>query len=493
MKKWTATILSLLTLAAISAAPVTQARSAPLLEASAEVAQPFSAPTATPTHVATTEGFSAVADGQALYLFDEEKGGFWQKFTHGQAISQIAFDTQGTLYFKDALYDLYALNANTWTEEAPTYITDKCATFFLDGNDLYTNTFSIELHDAEGNTTKYALDGVYESFAFLDEKLYAVKSDNGLYELTLSATATATHLYDFTGKRQNLTAVNGNLFATDENGSLYGYSLSSGTETQTDTGSYTSLSARGNRLYAVKNKEIYTCATEATATPTKATGEFALPYIENIPTGSLKTDVEQGTGAFEVVTTKPQALLVEVDLANAGATLPVAKTVRQEALTALKIGETAGYALLAHRENVDSEYKTYLAANVGYTPLSKADYFTAYKEEASGYLTNAAALYKYPHLGLPALEKAERGAQITLLGEVRGLDCDYYQVRYGEVVGYIPKGYVNTYDGAPEALTEQTIGETSTNKDAVWRMAYILLGAAVIGILVDLLILRKKD
>jgi hypothetical protein len=108
-------------------------------------------------------------------------------------------------------------------------------------------------------------------------------------------------------------------------------------------------------------------------------------------------------------------------------------------------------------------------------------------------------LYKFPYLTtLLTVDALPRGGQVTLLGEVNGLDNDYYLVSYtnqnGESVqGYLPQSYAALYDAVTSPTTQTTVGETEKDADSVMRLIYLLLGFLVICILVDFLLLRKKE
>ncbi|MBR2623251.1 MAG: hypothetical protein IKD15_03400, partial [Clostridia bacterium] len=85
----------------------------------------------------------------------------------------------------------------------------------------------------------------------------------------------------------------------------------------------------------------------------------------------------------------------------------------------------------------------------------------------------------------------------TLLGEVKKLNHEYYEVSYkaenGETVtGFIPKNYVLLFDGSVPTSETVTYGNTEDDTDTVWRFAYISLGFGAIGILIDFLLLRKS-
>ena len=222
------------------------------------------------------------------------------------------------------------------------------------------------------------------------------------------------------------------------------------------------------------------------------TDGLSLPTVKTIAIdraadGIFTTEQSQ----YIIVNTLPNTLVVEVD-GNAlqGEYFSYLSYYRAaQPLTALKIGETERYALLSYRENAASPYKTLLVskdrqtdAESKYVPMQK-----------TGYLTNLSKVYKFPSMGLPSLGQLSKNEKVTVLGELTGLDCTYYAVAYGEQTAYIPASHIVFFDGTPPTTEEITIGDAQTNEDATWRLTYILLGTAAICILVDTLILRKKD
>ncbi|MBQ9729618.1 MAG: hypothetical protein IJV80_02280 [Clostridia bacterium] len=91
---------------------------------------------------------------------------------------------------------------------------------------------------------------------------------------------------------------------------------------------------------------------------------------------------------------------------------------------------------------------------------------------------------------------APKNAKITLLGEIVGLDYDYYCVQYtvGETshVGYIPKAYVTDRDCTPPVAEEIEYGAFEVDGESVNRFVFLLLGTASICILFDFLVLRAR-
>ena len=223
---------------------------------------------------------------------------------------------------------------------------------------------------------------------------------------------------------------------------------------------------------------------------------FQLPTVRTIPSEGIAEEIaSEYTANFSIVQTLPNSLLVQVDIHSASGAeyLPYLGYYRSKTpITALKIGETSDYALLSYRENASSAYKTVLVAKACQTELED-DYAISYETPKTGYLTNAANGYKYPCMDLTQVGSFAKNEKVVLLGEITKTDCEYFAVAYGEKTVYIPKSHVNLFDGTPPTELTVTVGNTEKDNDAVWRLGYLVLGCAAICVLVDVLILRKKD
>lgn len=231
---------------------------------------------------------------------------------------------------------------------------------------------------------------------------------------------------------------------------------------------------------------------------------LSLPTVKTIKVNGADEKIfENANAEFTVVKTTENALLVEFDLQTLGGAeyFPYVGLERKNAQkTALKIGETERYYLLAEYDQNENAYRTYLALKAFCTPLNAEDYRTEYsaEEQKTGYITSAITLYKFPYLTeLLKSGELERGAVVTVLGEIDELDHAYYHVSYqsknGEIkTGYIPQAFVTEFSGLPLASETVEAGETESDLDSVWRLAYLLLGFAAICILTDYLLLKKK-
>ena len=229
-----------------------------------------------------------------------------------------------------------------------------------------------------------------------------------------------------------------------------------------------------------------------------------LPTVKTIKVNGADEAVFANAEAeFKVVKTSKNALLVQFDLEKLSGAKHFPYVGLQRAnseQTALKMGETDTHYLLAQYDQNAGAYTTYLALISSCTTLETEEYRTEYstEEQKTGYITSAITLYKFPYLTeLLKAGNIERGAKVTVLGEVNELDHAYFHVAYesesGEkTTGYIPQAFVTDFNGLP--LVSETIeaGETQSDVDSILRLAYLLLGFAAICILTDYLLLRKK-
>ena len=221
-----------------------------------------------------------------------------------------------------------------------------------------------------------------------------------------------------------------------------------------------------------------------------------MPTVKSIPTGDVAEEIFESTIAeFAVVQTQPNAFLIEVDASKLQdrATFAYLSSYRStQPITALKVAETGNYALLLYREGSSIRYKTLLVDLRLQAELSD-EYRILYETPQTGYLTNLSKAYKFPSMGLPSLGEIAKNTQVTILGEVNGLDCEYYAIAYNEQTAYIPKSHFVFFDGTPPTEEEITLGDAQGKTGEMWRLTYLLLGSVAICILVDTLILRKKD
>lgn len=234
------------------------------------------------------------------------------------------------------------------------------------------------------------------------------------------------------------------------------------------------------------------------------TNALLLPTMKTLPVGDADEQIfSNANTSFDVVEIQPDAVLIEFDLTklNGAEYFPYVAFHRSAlSRTALKIGETSFYDVLAVFDERAGHYSTYLVLSAFSSKLSETEYVQDYSgRNLVGYVTNAISVYKFPCLNalLTVDATLERGAQITVLSEIHRLDYPYYEISYTLTdgttqTGYVPVSYVTLFDGTPPQLQTQIYGETESDKDSVFRLVYLLLGAFAICILTDFLLLRSR-
>lgn len=234
------------------------------------------------------------------------------------------------------------------------------------------------------------------------------------------------------------------------------------------------------------------------------TQRLQLPTVKTIAVNDVDKKIfEKADAEFSVLQTNANALLVEFDVQTlSGAThFPYLATERTEnKKTALKIGETESHYLIAHYNQTSNRYQTYLVRKQDCSPLSADVYRTDYAqdERKNVFITSDVQLYKFPYLtNLLTVTLLPRGCQVTVLGEIKGLDHTYYHVQYtqedGTVhTGYIPQAFTNTYSGLPPQSETYETPNAGKATNETWRLVYLLLGFSLICVLTDWLLLRDN-
>ncbi len=515
MRKIIATILSLLTLAVTSILPAAGVFApdravfgkTSLLTASAQAASDRLACSA------VTEGYSAVSYGNTLYFYDDASGGVWQKYAHTvdgspEEITQMYFAQGDELYFHDAKENVYLLRlakplaAKSEASDAllanPADTGIDCSTFYATENALYYSKFTPATMEtsvyrrslADGESLSRTFKRFFKTIAYAADSLYALEyGSNQLYRLSV-ATGEEVKLARLPDGTNAVQFSNEYMFcATDT--ALYTYSANDfSTPAKQEPTELSALSSHDGVAYFLQNGKMQSYSPQSGVQA--ASSPFTRPLLDEIPATELLGGIQTNAAQPAVVQTVENALLLQVSLNETGEYFRGVTAARSSPLTALQIGETEYFALLSYSQAPESEGVAYLVDKRNVTPLSESEYAPTYAAPKTGYLSSKVGLYKFPQLNLPLLATLTEGEEITLVGEVKGLEREYYKVRYGEQVGYIPKAYVTEREYAAQKAEQILLGEEESS-DGIWRLTYILLGAAAICILVDFLILRKKS
>ncbi len=234
------------------------------------------------------------------------------------------------------------------------------------------------------------------------------------------------------------------------------------------------------------------------------TREITLPTVRSIPVNGADAPIfSEESARFSVVRTNPNSLFVAFDFEtlNGAEFFPYLGYSREsQTHTALKLGETELYNVLAVFDENSRTYSTALVLKTSCEELPEEEYL---KEpvgftDGKGYLTNGLSLYKYPYLtDLLTVCSLPKNAEVTVLGEIDTADYRYYYISYtdgdGTVrTGYVPKPYVTPFDGSPAQSQPANFGGKGVDWDSIWRMVFLLLGTASICVLTDYMILRRR-
>ena len=233
-----------------------------------------------------------------------------------------------------------------------------------------------------------------------------------------------------------------------------------------------------------------------------STPDLALPTVNALPTENSHADIFSKESAIvSIVQTKPKSVLIEFDFESFQADsthFPYLALTRSElSHTALKLGETSEYNVIAEYDTELREYRTYLVKKEYSEPLPENEFSVVYTETQYGYASNGVHLYKFPCLhSLMTVGELSKNQKIKLLGEITKLENDYYliecETESGKLLGYLPKNFVNSFDGSWPETDKFELESQPADVDMIWRLAYLIFGLLAICILTDYLILRKR-
>lgn len=478
---------------------------------------------ATDIHLVGEKLYIADAGNRRLSVYDAKTQQFETNFPITFAPKFLSSDGETLLLANASKAEIYSLSEDSYGELIGSFTAFngelKGATSVFGTHYLLSDGYAYSLTETDGEwklTAQEKRPSRFTSVALLSSDIYG-----DLY--FVSKTQTETDVYRITEQDfmspdgEGTVVVGGNLpsdikkISVDYNRTVYVLSKTEihvhGRETKIPFDK-----ATAPLVYVPVDKEVsltaFAIGVEENQTYLLCEGNYLmrstrlqLPTVKTIPVGNAETDIFSETSAeFTVVDTKENALLISFDLEELkGETyFPYAGYQRsKESKTALKLGTAGAYSVLAVFDETDNAYHTYLTLSEFCTP-HQDEYREVYEERKTGYITSDVTLYKFPYLTqLLTVGELARGTKIQILGEVTQLDHEYYHVLYETAddvsrSGYIPKSYVSETSGfVPE---EETVveGNQSSNRDAVWRLVYLLLGLLAIVILVNYLLLRKK-
>ena len=447
----------------------------------------------------TPEGATLITANESTFLAANETTA-WLYSSQGELLATYP-TFNGKLVGIAAVYGTYYLVTDTnyyYSIALQTLETDEGETqekWILSGTQKENNTSpKLLAADVYGNLYVVASNNVYR----FREHNFLLPSAYGTEICSAIPTATQKLLVDY---RENIYALQGNTLQRFTDGEKSGeFALGKSlTYTQTTQTPITAIafSVMENATYVIYEGAL--CI---------RTADLMLPTVKTIETQGVDATIfAKETAEFSVVETAENAFMVQFDLhATQGADVfPYQSHGRHtQAKTALKIGATKEYAILAYFNATTHQYENYLVLQRYLTQKPTDEYLDDYssEEQFTGYLTNEVTLYKFPYLtAMLSVDRMAKNQAVTVLGAINNLDYNYYEVCYvdgdgTEKIGFVPQSYVTPFDASPKPTTSTTLGNPTPSEDSIWRMTFLLLGTAAIGMLLDLLIFRglnKKD
>ena len=194
-----------------------------------------------PTDVAVSANYTAIADGNTIYVFDRKANAYF-KYTHGEGsvqnkVTKLQFDGNERLYFLDASTALYSVDPQLIGGQAPTPTKTElvCSTFAIHGDQLYyTNTSGNKSqisHAPLSNLTFSASTILVENLtltpvlAFYQNELYYTDSGQYLKKIGTSGNKNDTFVTAFPTDLISLSILDGALYCITGTGDFYSYNL----------------------------------------------------------------------------------------------------------------------------------------------------------------------------------------------------------------------------------------------------------------------------
>ena len=234
-----------------------------------------------PTDVAVSANYTAIADGNTIYVFDRRANAYF-KYTHGEGSVQnkatkLQFDSSERLYFLDASTALYSIDPQLVGTQSitPTKTELVCSTFAIHGDQLYyTNTSGNKSqisHAPLSNLTFSASTLLVENLArtpvlaFYQNELYYTDSGKYLKKIGTSGNKNDTFVTAFPSELISLSILDGALYCITDTGDFYSYNLADLTESKQASdvtplderkNDYSALTLHGGYAYLIEDKAV---------------------------------------------------------------------------------------------------------------------------------------------------------------------------------------------------------------------------------------------
>lgn len=236
-------------------------------------------PLKAPSDIAVCEDYTAIADGNAVYLFDRADG-VYRKYEHTlntdgakNKVTKLQFDENDNLYFLDASTYLYRLNETVFDDLENATLTQTgfaCSAFLIEGDTLYftnvtteTQLSKVPLSSPDIHAATTLVNGLYSkpALAFFEGELYYTDSGKYLNKINPNeVNPKQTPVAAFPAEIVSMTIEKGTFACADIDGQFFAYDLpalseqwqaSAVTPVCFRADDYSAVSAFDGKLYAV--------------------------------------------------------------------------------------------------------------------------------------------------------------------------------------------------------------------------------------------------
>ncbi len=229
-----------------------------------------------PSCSAVCENYTAIADGNEIYLYDRADS-VYRKYTHTvnaelsqNNINQLQFDEDENLYFLDGsfLFVMETDKFDTFSTATATTTGFPCDNFLIDGQSIYyveAKTPAVisktELQAPSVSTAKKITDvGGKPDLAMFDGELYFVDASAQmiLYKVNPQTPQTLAQVAILSGRIEHMTVCDGAYAYTTPTGDLYVQSLTdntaNGLQYFESEGGYSRLTSYGGNIYVTQKQ-----------------------------------------------------------------------------------------------------------------------------------------------------------------------------------------------------------------------------------------------
>lgn len=222
-------------------------------------------PLLAPNDLSVSEEFTAIADGEKIYVYDKTKG-LYHEYEHDAKVSMVQL-ASNTVYFLDGTADLYSISLDELSQGTSAQALNfSCVNFAVNGDSFYCrkgeNIFKYPLSDVGGAGESIVSNlslAEYTPLAFWKEEVCYFQ--NGELYRANNAKAIASFPYQVSSM-----TITGDLLALTTNGNLYAYnlnelnSLGSAEQAQlilNEKEGYTAVSSNEKELYAIHKTSVW--------------------------------------------------------------------------------------------------------------------------------------------------------------------------------------------------------------------------------------------